>query len=328
MESKWNQETRRLGAAIAEASIGLRLDEFLADKFPFFSRTAWQREILNGVVFINGIAARKPSQRLQSGDELERLHPLDEEPDVDLNMPILWNDGELAAVFKPAGLPMHEAGHYRRKTVAGVLPRILGSEWSPVHRLDRETSGLLLCARVPSVRALLTDMWTNRQVQKTYLAVTSALPKETTWRVDLPIKADRFDRTNRAQISEDGDDACTMFRELARGSDCALIEAKPLTGRTNQIRVHLAAIGLPLIGDKVYTENAAILETYRKEGNTPRVQEMAGYPRHALHAWALAFTHPLTQLDIHLTCDLPEDLRALCITKGLNPDVIASSVPR
>jgi 23S rRNA pseudouridine1911/1915/1917 synthase len=320
MESKWNQDTRRLGAAIGEEALGLRLDEWLAEKFPFFSRTAWQREIFSGVVHVNGSRARKPAQRLQLGDELCRLHPLDEEPDVDMNMQILWSDGELAGMFKPAGLPMHEAGHYRRKTVAGVLPRILGLEWSPVHRLDRETSGLLLCARQANVRSLLTEMWTNRQVQKTYLAITNGVPVEDSWNVDLPIKADRFDRTNRAQVSQDGAEAVTLFRVLSRGLNCALVEAKPLTGRTNQIRVHLAAHGLPLIGDKVYTENGAILETYRREGNTARVQEMAGYPRHALHATSLSFVHPLSGIEIHMKSDLPTDLRLLCEAKGISTD--------
>ena len=320
MESKWNQETRRLGAAIDDESSGLRLDEFLAEKFPFFSRTGWQREITRGVVRINGGVARKPSQRLQLGDELCRLHPLDEEPDVDMEMPVLWMDGELAAVFKPAGLPMHEAGHYRRKTVAGVLPEILGPDWCPVHRLDRETSGLLLCARQATVRAVLTEMWTNRQVKKTYFAVTDACPENDSWEVNRPIKADRFDRTNRAEISDDGLEAITLFRVLSRSPKGALIEARPLTGRTNQIRVHLAAVGMPIVGDKVYTDNASILETYRKEGNTPRVQEMAGFPRHALHAARLTFTHPITGTEIRLESSLPEDLKALCRLKGINLD--------
>jgi 23S rRNA pseudouridine1911/1915/1917 synthase len=317
MESKWSQETRRLGTAIGCEASGLRLDEFLAEKFPFFSRTGWQREITRGVVQINGAAARKSAQRLQLGDELCRLHPLGEEPDVDMEMPILWNDGELAAVFKPAGLPMHEAGHYRRKTVAGVLPKILGPDWCPVHRLDRETSGLLLCARQPSVRAILTEMWTHREVKKTYLAVTHVSPVDDEWVVNLPIKADRFDRTNRAEVADDGLEAITKFRTLARSSQGALLEAKPLTGRTNQIRVHLSALGMPIVGDKVYSDNARILELYRKEGNTPRVQEMAGFPRHGLHAAVLEFTHPLTEKVILLHSVLPEDLKALCLVKGI-----------
>lgn len=318
-ESHWSEETRRLGLPIDDRAVGLRLDEYLAGKFPFFSRAAWQREIFSGVVLVNGTKARKPAQRLQLGDELRRLHPFDEEPDVDTNMPILWCDGELAALLKPAGLPMHESGYYRRRTVAGVLPEVLGQGWTPVHRLDRETSGLLLCARQPVIRAKLTDMWTNKQVRKTYLAITNGLPTEDLWNVDLPIKSERYERTNRAEISDQGDDAFTIFRVLARGSDAALVEAKPLTGRTNQIRVHSAAIGLPLIGDKVYGADSSILELYRKEGNSERVKSMAGYPRHALHAWKLSLEHPISREEIHLECPLPEDLKSLCQDKGINP---------
>jgi 23S rRNA pseudouridine1911/1915/1917 synthase len=318
IESSWNQETRRLGLPIDDRTVGLRLDEYLAARFPFFSRAAWQREITNGVVMVNAQKARKPAQRLQIGDDVRRLHPFDEVPDVDTKMPILWCDGELAAVFKPAGLPMHEAGYYRRRTVAGVLPEVLGQGWTPVHRLDRETSGLLLCARQPGIRACLTEMWTNKEIQKTYLAVTNGLPQENLWTVDQPIKAERYERTNKAEISDEGAEAITVFRVLARGVASALVEVKPLTGRTNQIRLHAASIGLPLIGDKVYGADPGIIETYRKEGNTLRVQAMAGYPRHALHAWKLTFRHPISRLEMTLGCSLAEDLRFLCERENID----------
>ncbi len=311
-ESDWNEETRRLGLPITELAAGRRIDEYLAGSFPFFSRAAWQKEISNGVVLVNGARARKPSQRLQLGDELRRLHPFEEEPDVDTNMSVLWCDGELAAVSKPAGLPMHESGYYRRRTVAGVLPRILGSDWTPVHRLDRETSGLLLCARQPCIRAKLTEMWTDRQIAKNYLAIAHGLPRDHLWTVDLPIKSDRYARTNRSEICPSGDQAITVFRVIARGFDATLLEAKPLTGRTNQIRLHIASIGHRLIGDKVYGVDDSILELYRKEGNTKRVQDLAGFPRHALHAWRLGFKHPISRAEISIECPLPNDLVTLC----------------
>lgn len=316
-ESHWSEDTRRLGAPIAVEEVGRRLDDYLAEKFPFFSRSGWQREIFGGVVMVNGAAAKKPSKRLQLGDELRRLHPFHEEPDVDTNMQILWCDGELAALRKPAGLPMHEAGYYRRRTVAGVLPQILGQDWTPVHRLDRETSGLLLCARQPAVRAQLTSMWTFKQVRKSYLAIMKGLPKDDFWTIDLPIKAERQARHNRAEISEHGATAITNFRVLQRGRDVTLIEATPITGKTNQIRLHAAASGFPLVGDKMYGANSEILEIYRAEGNSPRVKELAGFPRHALHAWRLSLTHPLTRRELELNCPLPEDLISLCEAKGI-----------
>lgn len=316
-ESSWNEETRRLGLPIEDPAVGLRLDEYLAAKFPFFSRAAWQREIFSGVVLINGKTARKPALRLKLGDELRRMHPFDEEPDVDTNMKVLWCDGELAALIKPAGLPMHESGYYRRRTVAGVLPEVLGQNWTPVHRLDRETSGILLCARQPTIRARLTDMWTHKQIRKSYLAITNGLPQDDLWTVNLPIKSERYERTNRAEICDSGSEAITIFRVLARGEGAALVEAKPLTGRTNQIRLHSAALGLPLIGDKVYGVDPKILELYRKEGNSDHVKALAGFPRHALHAWRLSFEHPITRQDIHLESPLTEDLRLLCETRNI-----------
>jgi len=317
-ESSWTEDTRRLGTPIKNEEVGRRLDDYLAEKFPFFSRASWQREIHCVVVIVNGSIARKPAQRLQLGDELRRLHPFEEEPDVDTKMEVLWTDGELAALEKPAGLPMHEAGYYRRRTVAGVLPQILGEGWTPVHRLDRETSGLLLCARQPAVRAMLTSMWTFKQVRKAYLAITIGVPSENAWTVDLPIKAERQARHNRAEISDEGASAVTNFRMIKRGSDATLIEARPITGKTNQIRLHAAASGFPLIGDKIYGSNSDILEVYRSEGNSTRVKELAGFPRHALHAWRLSLIHPLTSQELDLTCPLPVDLIRLCETKDIS----------
>jgi 23S rRNA pseudouridine1911/1915/1917 synthase len=235
-------------------------------------------------------------------------------------MQILWSDGELAALMKPSGLPMHEAGYYRRRTVAGVLPNILGDGWTPVHRLDRETSGLLLCAKRPLVRAQLTEIWTRREVKKTYLGITAGVPSQDTWTTDLSIKAERKFRTNRAEISEDGASAVTNFRVLSRGARSALIEASPITGKTNQIRLHAAAAGFPLIGDKFYGSNTDILELYRTEGNSSRVKDLAGFPRHALHAWQLSLIHPLTLEKLQLRCTLPSDLRELCHAEGIRLD--------
>lgn len=316
-ESSWQEETRRLGIPVPEEAVGRRLDEYLAGKFPFFTRSGWQREIDSGVVLVNGVAARKASQKLRLGDELRRLHPFEEEPEVDTNMRILWSDGELAALYKPSGLPMHEAGYFRRRTVAGVLPEVIGPGWTPVHRLDRETSGLLLCARQPEIRAVLTDMWTHKRVQKTYLAMTDAIPPSQKWTVDLPIKSERFLRTNRAEISDEGDEALTVFTVLSQSEHGSLLEARPLTGRTNQIRLHASATGLPLTGDKIYGKDPAILELYRKEGNSPRVQDLAGFSRHALHSWKLDFTHPQSHENIQLSCPLPDDLIQLCSRKSL-----------
>jgi 23S rRNA pseudouridine1911/1915/1917 synthase len=322
-DSNWHEETRRLGIPILEDEVGRRLDDYLAQKFPFFSRSGWQSEIDNGVVLVNGIRAKKAAQRLRLGDELRRVHPFNEEPDVDTNMKVIWSDGELAAVYKPAGLPMHEAGFFRRRTVAGVLPQVLGEGWTPVHRLDRETSGLLLCARQPEIRALLTEMWTNKKVQKTYLAMTAGIPKESQWIVDLPIKSERFLRTNRAEISDEGGEALTAYKVLSQSKEGALLEAKPLTGRTNQIRLHASAIGLPLIGDKVYGMDPSILELYRKEGNSEQVQKMAGFPRHALHSWKLKLHHPINDQEIELQCPLPSDLIMLCANRSLSIPVEA-----
>lgn len=309
--------TRRLGPPMDELSAGMRLDEYLAANFLFLSRSGWQKEIRAGAVLVNRQQARRAAQRLRRGDEVCRISPIDEEPEVDTGLRILWNDGDLAVLYKPACLPMHEGGRYRFKTVAALQTQILGPEWSYVHRLDRETSGLLICGRTLAVRQALGEQWTNRQVHKTYLAITRGIPRETRWSTHLAIKHSRYDRSNRAFIAEDGDEAITAFSLLSAGRDCALIEAKPLTGRINQIRVHCEALGIPLVGDKVYGANPQISTWYRKEGNSQRVQELAGFPRHALHAWKIELLHPLTKAPLSFECPLPQDLQDYCKSHGI-----------
>lgn len=311
-DSAWDIETRRLGPPVKQEIVGRRLDEYLASEFPFFTRSGWQKEITLGHVLVNDKVIYKSSARLHLGDELARFHPLDEEPEVDTNVELLWSDGDIAVVSKPAGLPMHESGRYRRRTVAGVLPGVLGDGWAHVHRLDRETSGALVCGRTPEMRAALVESWTRRGVDKTYLGITVGVPKDVRWRVDLPIQAERHERTNRAVISSTGDPASTAFRILALSEQNALIEAKPYTGRTNQIRLHLSATGLTLVGEKVYGVDPMILEIYRNEGNSVRVQEMSGFPRHALHASRISFEHPIHSKVVSVEAPLPDDLKELC----------------
>ncbi len=268
-------------------------------------------------MLINGEPVTKSSLKLKVGDDLSRLHPLCEEPDVDTNMKVLWTDGLVAAVLKPAGLPMHESGRYRRKTVAGILPQVLGPEWGYVHRLDRETSGVVVCAKTPELRAKIVESWTQKFVEKTYLAITSTVPALQAWTIDLPIRAERHERTNRAVLCSSGDPAVTQFRVLSESCGRALLEVRPLTGRTNQIRLHLTASQLTLVGEKVYGVDPAILETYRCEGNTSKVQEMAGFPRHALHSWKVLMKHPMTGAILSLEAPLTEDLQGLCKFYGL-----------
>jgi len=224
---------------------------------------------------------------------------------------------EIAAVIKPAGLPMHEGGRYHKNTFVNMLPKYLGPGWTHVHRLDRETSGVVLCAKTAEMRAKLTEHWSQRQVEKTYLAITTSKPELNHWHINQPILKERHLRTNRAELSPDGDEAFTEFTVLSSGVEESLIAAKPLTGRTNQIRLHLNASNLCLVGEKLYGVNPEILEIYRKEGNTMRVQEMAGFSRHALHCWKLKFRHPGNNQVHECVAPLADDLVDLCKKRGV-----------
>ena len=304
-------ELRRIGPPIEQTGVGVELAAWLGSRYLFYSPTEWLREIHEARVTVNQRVMTNPKYPLAFRDKLARIHALSEEPAVDTTFELLYREGDIAVVAKPAGLPMHEAGFYRRKTVHWLLPKFLGPDWHAVHRLDRETSGVLVCARGRRMREALAKQIEHGGVEKVYLAVCRGDPVRDAWVEERPIVPARSP-LEASYCSDDanGQTAVTSFQVLQRKNSYALIEATPRTGRTHQIRVHLAHAGLPLVGDKIYGPNKDVFSAYIKDGNTNAVQALAGHARHLLHAHRVVFHHPFKDEIISVESPMTADMQA------------------
>jgi 23S rRNA pseudouridine1911/1915/1917 synthase len=278
---------------------GIRLDRFLAT--PLGSRARAQSLIDAGRVRVDG-RPRAKRHAVSAGERIEvdgRVEPPEAEA-VDVPFTVAYEDEHLLVVDKPAGVVVHPARGHRTGTLAQALAgRGAGGDqaWRAglVHRLDRDTSGLMVVAKSDPVHRALKQMLSDRQIRREYLALVAGHPAARTGTIDAPIGRDRRDRVRMSIDTDVPRDARTHFeleRLLAR---TALLRVMLDTGRTHQIRVHLAAIGNPVCGDPTYGTRGAY-----------------GLERQFLHAQRLAFVHPVTAAAVDLRSPLPEDLaRAL-----------------
>ncbi len=291
---------------VAPDEVGERLDRYVAQHMPELSRAAVQRLIAAGEITVNHAPA-KASYRLEEGDLVEVMLPppaaAKPEPQP-IPLDIVYEDDCLVVLNKPAGLVVHPAhGHAAGTLLNALLARYPELRaWPPeegwpglVHRLDRDTSGLLVVARTPEARAALRAQFRARTVHKIYLALVIGQPRLERARIEAPIGRDPHERKRMAVVSEGGREASTEYRVLERLGDYALLEVQPETGRTHQIRVHLAAIGHPVVGDRVYG---------------PARQRLA-LGRLFLHAARLTFRHPATGGEMTFTAPLPAELEAV-----------------
>jgi 23S rRNA pseudouridine1911/1915/1917 synthase len=299
---------------VPEDAGNTRLDRFLASCWPEWSRTAIQRAIAQGEITVDGMTV-KTGHRIHPGEEV--VFRPSAPPAIDLAaekipLDIVWEDDDLLVVNKAPGMVVHPAGGNRTGTLVNALlgrGQTLSAGAHPqrpgiVHRLDRGTSGLLVVARNDRTHRALADQFRHRLVKKTYLAV--AWGDVRPGKIDAPIGRHRHDRTAMTTRVPDGREALTSFRPLERFDGFTLLEVQPETGRTHQVRVHLASIHHPLVGDR----------TYGGERNlNPRETELRSllrsFRRPALHAWKLEFLHPGSGQSQSFQAEPPEDFRRL-----------------
>jgi 23S rRNA pseudouridine1911/1915/1917 synthase len=283
---------------------GERLDKALVAKIPDLSRATVQRLIKKGLVTVNGRVS-KPSYPVEMGDSVEVRIPAETPPEVlpeEIPIDVVYEDEYLLAVDKPAGMVVHPAyGHRSGTLVNAILARfpetldVGGPERAGiVHRLDKETSGLILVAKRDATHSALQRLFKRRQVKKFYWALVEGHPSPREGVIDAPIGRDKRNR-KRMAIVKSGRRARTGYRVKELFNENSLVEVEPETGRTHQIRVHLAWLGCPVVGDKVYGYRRQRLLTYR----------------HFLHATKLELTHPVTGALLALDAPLPADLAAL-----------------
>jgi 23S rRNA pseudouridine1911/1915/1917 synthase len=314
----------------------LRLDRIVVRRVTDvtrLSRTTAQQWIADGAVQVDGVDVRRPAARVQEGARVSiavpasaprRTRPEPEPAALD----VIFQDDSLLVVNKPAGVVVHPSYKQTSGTMLNaVLWRLQGSSSTTqpgiVTRLDKDTSGLVLIALAPAVHATLQRDAAAGRLQKRYLAVVAGVPRPQSGRIREPIGRDPLDR-RRMRVSPDGAPSETRYEVLARGplppsaddarrdkaqkrdakhdqKHCALVMCTPVTGRTHQIRVHLASQGWPIVGDRVYgVAHPAIA-------------------RQALHAWTLSLRHPVTGAPLGFEAPLPPDMQALLDAHGTMP---------
>jgi 23S rRNA pseudouridine1911/1915/1917 synthase len=287
---------------VSDEAAGERLDRYLAEHGGLASRAAVERMIERGAVRVDGAPAQK-SLRLAGGERIEleeepEAPPAGPEPGSELAIPLAFSDEHLIVVDKPAGVVTHPAPGVVGPTLVAAL-RSLGlrggdDEQRPgvIHRLDRDTSGLLVMTRSDEAYAALGEQMRARQIERRYIALVRGRPPSRRGKIEAPIGRDRNDVGRMAVGGRAERPAVTHFELVEPLVGSSLLHLKLETGRTHQIRVHLAAIGHPVIGDTVY--------------GVPGGQ--IGLRRQFLHAARLAFTHPVDGRRLELASDLPADL--------------------
>jgi 23S rRNA pseudouridine1911/1915/1917 synthase len=281
---------------VPDEAAGTRLDRFLAGLEEVGTRAAAERLVAEASVTVDG-AVRPKSHRLEGGEEVVFEPPVvvavEPEP---IHVPVAFEDEHLLVVDKPAGLVVHPgAGRATGTLVQALAGRVAGGDDPErpgiVHRLDRNTSGLMVVARTQEAYELLAAMVRARELRRTYLALVQGRPRSRRGTIEAPIGRDRFDPLRQSLDSETPRDATTHFELERLLDDRALLRVTLETGRMHQIRVHLAAIGLPVAGDPVYGV-----------ADDPLARQF-------LHAAELAFDHPVTADRLELRSPLPADLQ-------------------
>ena len=302
----------RHSVVITAEQSGRRLDQALAELLPEYSRSRLKEWIVAGSVLVDGAAA-EPRDRVAEGQEVELDATVVADYDVAaqaIRLDIVHEDAAVLVLNKPAGLVVHPGAGNRDATLENGLRHHDASlaelpRSGILHRLDKDTSGLLLVAKTLESHTLLTRDLQERRIRREYRALVNGV-MTAGGTVDQPIDRHPVQRTRMA-VAHGGRPAVTHSRVLARGVAHTWLAVRLETGRTHQIRVHLAHIGFPIIGDPVYGgrprvpagASAAVLETLR------------GFRRQALHAAAIAFTHPVSGALLEFSAPLPDDLHAL-----------------
>jgi 23S rRNA pseudouridine1911/1915/1917 synthase len=303
------------------AHAGWRLDRALAATLPSLSRERLKTLIRSGALERSGTAVRDPATKVR-GDERFLLAVPEPEPahnvPQDIPLRVIFEDEHLLVVDKPAGLVVHPAAgnsdgtlvnallHHCRGSLSGI-----GGVARPgiVHRIDKDTSGLLVVAKTDVAHEGLAKQFAAHSIDRRYLAIVSGVPKASEGTIDAPLARSAANRKKIAIVAGGrGKRAVTHWKRLTVLSDAALAECRLETGRTHQVRVHMASIGHPLLGDSVY---GGIPKTHR------RLLNDLGFHRQALHAAELGFVHPVTKRRLSFASAMPPDMQELFNALGV-----------
>jgi len=304
--------------AVSEEEAGKRFDVFLSEQFEDRSRSALKKLIDEAFALVNGGQARS-SFKLRTGDKVTIAFPAESDDrftpeDIPLN--IVFEDDYLAVIDKPPGMVVHPGAGISSGTLANAVAFHFGLDTTDagddragrvgiVHRLDKETSGLIVVAKNSVTQDRLSEQFASRKVSKSYVALVHGYVRRLTGKIDDPIARDRKNRVKMA-VDKDGRNALTLYKVRQRFERFTLVDADIRTGRTHQIRVHMAHIKHPIVGDTVYNEGRdnTIPDAQVKKA----VREM---DRFFLHSEKLEFTHPVSKEKMSFEAPLPQELKDL-----------------
>jgi len=324
---------------LPEEDVRIRLDVFLGRFIHWRSRTSTQRLIKDGFVLVDAadpvrplgsgelVAERRPGRRLLHGSRVVVIIPeplrIQRATSAASDLIVLYEDDQILAFDKPPILPVHPSGRHLSDTLiqrvhAAYDQRKLDREWriKLCHRLDRETSGIVLTARDPVSHSAIMKQFEKRDVDKEYHAIVRGVPDCDSGLIDLPLgSAPNSEVRLKMAALSDGLQARTRWRVLERYTDCALVSCKPETGRQHQIRVHMDAIGHSLVGDKLYGVDEQIFLRHVQGETTPEDLALLGLNRHALHNHHIAIRNPKTGEPVEVRSPIPEDMRQYLLAR-------------
>lgn len=292
-----------------------RVDHFITNRYPDRSRTHIQGLIADGKVLLNGGAVKK-STLIHPGDRFTILWPEDlpeVQPDATIGLSILFEDADLLVIDKPANLTVHPGAGNRDGTLISALLHydyqrfhgMLDADRRPgiVHRLDKDTTGVLVIGKNAATVTALKAAFCARKVVKTYLGLVAGIPAKPAADIIAPIGRNPRNRKRMAVVDERGKVAHTRYELIAGGDNCSLLRLIAVTGRTHQLRVHAQYMGHPILGDRLY-------------GGSSHSYVQA--PRQMLHAWQLRLPHPQSGAELFFTATIPADFMAVALAGGID----------
>jgi 23S rRNA pseudouridine1911/1915/1917 synthase len=304
---------------VPKSHAGLRVDVFLKSRLKKISRTRVRQIIESGHCTFRSRRPMTPSSRVEGGDVICIRREPQDEVEVPLTYGVIHEDSRILVVDKPAGLPVHPTSRYMKGNLLTLIRKDFGSgHLNLCHRIDRETSGIVLLSRDLDGERFIKRQFSSRKVHKSYLALVKGHPSPAEGLVDAPLRRNPYSRVHTKmevavgpRILSPGKPARTRYRTVDRSQRFALVECFPETGRQHQIRIHMAHLGHPIVGDKIYSVGERVFLEFIKSGFTEAVAPELLMPRQALHAHRLSFLHPDGSREVSFLSKLADDIRSV-----------------
>jgi RluA family pseudouridine synthase len=297
---------RMITSTVPPLSPAQHLSSYLAGRFSYLTQDQWNKEIADGRLSLDDVTVYDPAVLLKGGEALAWDGSGIVEPEIDDKITILYEDEWFIAVNKTGNLPVHPSGRYFNHTLTAMLEDRCGRKVYPVHRIDRETSGVILLTFDGKSAGELS--FALAEGSKEYLALVHGNFPDEGLIVDLPLGRDAASAVKKKQKAWLGgtQKALTRFQKILTAGDISLVRCFPETGRLHQIRAHLLAAGYPIVGDKLYGQDETAFLTFVRKGWTAELKKSLLLPRCALHAARLVFLHPQTQDKMVIRAPLPK----------------------